>query len=302
MSAECKLRHHAFVYESDEEYVDRSVAFVRDGLAAGEGCVVANTRDAMAMVREALGADADRVTFFDVGAAYTRPAQAVATYYGAFVEQLRTAPMVRAVADFQCGPTRDEWREWAGYEAITNVAYSHLPVWVVCTYDANALPDPLLDSMWQTHSEVLDEGWRPSERFEDPRGLVRRLTPEPEPLPELRSHPGTTGLEGFRELLARELATERVPEAKALGILVAGTEVAANAVRHGGGVAEVRTGRADGRFVCEVIDRGGGFDDPIAGYLAPRKGVGSGLWIARQLTWSLESFQSPRGFTVRLWL
>src|SRR3954468_13519046 len=138
MSAECSLRHHAFSYESDAEYVERSVAFVRDGLQAGEGCVVANTRDALAMVRDALGADADRVTFFDVSAAYTRPAQAVATYYGAFLEQLRGAPVVRAVADFQCGPTRDEWRQWAGYEAITNVAYAHLPVWVVCSYDVNA--------------------------------------------------------------------------------------------------------------------------------------------------------------------
>jgi hypothetical protein len=50
-----------------------------------------------------------------------------------------------------------------------------------------------------------------------------------------------------------------------------------------------------------VIDRGGGFDDPAAGYLVPRAGTGSGLWVARQLAWSLESFHSPRGFTVRLW-
>jgi anti-sigma regulatory factor (Ser/Thr protein kinase) len=301
MSAECRLRHNAFVYESDDEYVRRSVAFVRDGLEAGEGCVVANTRDAMGMVRDALGPDARRVTFFDVSAAYTRPAQAVATYYGAFLEQLRMAPVVRAVADFQCGPTRDEWREWAGYEAITNLAYAHLPVWVVCTYDANALPGPLLDSMWETHAEVLDDGCRPSERYADPRALVRRLTPEPEPLPWLRSFPGPAGLEPFREMLARELAAEHVPAGNALGMLVAGTELADNAVRHGGGIVEVRAGRSDGRFVCEVIDRGAGFDDPVAGYLAPRNGVGSGLWVARQLAWSLESFQSPRGFTVRLW-
>jgi anti-sigma regulatory factor (Ser/Thr protein kinase) len=302
MSSECKLRHHAFVYESDDEYVARSVPFLQDGLDAGEGCVVANTRHGIAIVRDALGADADRVTFFDVSATYTRPAHAVATYYRAFLEQLRAAPSVRAVADFQCGPTPDDWRQWAGYEAVTNLAYAHLPVWVVCSYDANGLPDPLLDSMWHTHSEVLDDGWRPSERFEDPRALMRRLTPEPEPLPLLRSYPGGADLERFREDLARELATENVPEAKALGMLVAGTEIAANAVRHGGGIAEVRVGRADGRFVCEVIDRGPGFDDPVAGYLAPREGTGSGLWIARQLTWRVECFRSPQGFTVRLWL
>jgi anti-sigma regulatory factor (Ser/Thr protein kinase) len=85
-------------------------------------------------------------------------------------------------------------------------------------------------------------------------------------------------------------------------MLVAGTEVAANAVRHGAGIEEVRVGRSEGRFVCEIVDRGSGFDDPVAGYLAPREGIGTGLWVARQLAWRVEAFHSPRGFTVRIWL
>lgn len=302
MSSEAVLRHDAFVYESDEEYVARSVAFLGDGLAAGEGCVVANTRDAIAMMRDALGPDAERVAFFDVSSTYTRPARTVATYYGAFLEQLRHAPTVRAVADLQLGAAPGECEEWAAYEAITNVAYAHLPVWVVCTYDANTLPGPILDTVECTHSHTLDDGRHANDDFEDPRALVRRLTPAPEPLPELRSWPASDDLERFREQLARALAAEDVPEARALEMLVAGTEVAANAVRHGGGILELRAGRAAGRFVCEVIDRGPGFDDPLAGYVAPRDGTGSGLWVARQLTWRLEAFRSPRGFTVRVWL
>jgi hypothetical protein len=38
-----------------------------------------------------------------------------------------------------------------------------------------------------------------------------------------------------------------------------------------------------------------------AGYLAPRAGAGSGLWVARQLTWLIEFFRSPDGFTTRTW-
>ena len=131
---------------------------------------------------------------------------------------------------------------------------------------------------------------------------MRRLTPEPEPLPGLRTWYVGQDPERFREQLARDLLAENVPEAKALEMLVAATEVATNAVRHGGGIESVRVGRVDGRFVCEVIDRGRGFDDPLAGYLAPRPGRGTGLWVARQLTWRVESFHSPRGFTVRMWL
>ncbi len=75
------------------------------------------------------------------------------------------------------------------------------------------------------------------------------------------------GLWSFREELARALVAEGVPEAKALDMLLAGTEIVDNAVRFGGGVEDVRVGRDRGRFVCEVVDRGSGFDDPTAGYL-----------------------------------
>ena len=35
---------------------------------------------------------------------------------------------------------------------------------------------------------------------------------------------------------------------------------------------------------------------------APRNGSGAGLWVARQLTWQIEFFRSPGGFTARIWL
>jgi anti-sigma regulatory factor (Ser/Thr protein kinase) len=302
MSSEAALRHSAFVYESYDEYVARSAAFLREGLATGEGGIVGGTRHRLAIMREALGADADRVAFVDVNSTSFRPARIVATYCGTILRELRRAPSVRAVADVQVGPTPADWEEVTALEAINNLAYSHLPGWVLCTYDANGLPDPVLEDVWRTHPEVFSDGWQASDHFEDPRALVRNFTPEPQPLPELRSFSAGEDLELFRERLARELVAEKVPEAKALDMLVAGTEVAGNAVRHGAGIEEVRVGSVEGRFVCEVIDRGSGFDDPVAGYLAPREGTGTGLWVARQLTWRVECFHSPRGFTVRIWL
>jgi anti-sigma regulatory factor (Ser/Thr protein kinase) len=302
MTSELALRHDAFLYESDDEYVERSVGFLRDGLDAGEGAIVANARAGLGMVREALGDDADRVTFVDVSETYTRPARALAAYHGLLLEQLRTTPTVRAVAEVQTGPADEAFVLWRGYEAIWNVACAHLPAWVVCTYNANELPDQVLDSVLRTHSAVLGDGWEPNHRYEDPREVVRQVTPAPEPLPALRSFSIGNDLEVFREQLARELVAERVPERTTLETLVAATELADNAMRHGGGIEQVRTGRAEGRFVCEVIDRGPGFDDPLAAYLPPRDGIGTGLWVVGQLAWRLEFFHSPAGFTARLWV
>jgi anti-sigma regulatory factor (Ser/Thr protein kinase) len=298
-----RLRHGALVYHSQDEYLARAIPFLRDGLEAGEGAIVAHTKPGLGMMREALGTDAEHVTFVDVSAAYTSPARTLASYHTVFALELQKTPGLRAVADVQFGPEPAEWDLWTGYEAVFNCSFAHLPVWVWCSYNANGTPDPIIEGVWQTHPEVLvGETSALSEDYEDVEALLRRITPRPEPLTELRSVAFGRDLEEFRERLARELVAAGVSEAQVLDMLLAATEVAANAVEHGGGVEDVRVGRELGRFVCEIVDRGDGFDDPTAGYLAPRPGVGTGLWVARQLTWRIEFFRAPAGFTARLWL
>lgn len=144
--------------------------------------------------------------------------------------------------------------------------------------------------------------WSTSEGYGNPDDVLRRLIPIPQPISELRSIGPCRGEEHFRERLARELVADGVPDARVLDMLLAGTEVFANAMQHGGGVEDVRVGRVDGRFVCEIADRGEGFDDPAAGYVAPREGAACGLWVARQLTWRIEFLRAQAGFTARIWL
>jgi anti-sigma regulatory factor (Ser/Thr protein kinase) len=297
------LRHGALVYESQDEYVAFAVPLLKEGLEAGEGAIVAHTKQGLGVMREALGPDADHVMFVDVGSAYTRPAQTLARYHAVFRDQLGQTPSLRAVADVQFGLDPAEWDLWTGYEAAFARSFAHLPAWIFCTYDANERPDPVIEGVWRTHPEVVaGDSWSESDRYEDPDGLLRALTPEPTPLSGLRSIGVGRDLEEFRERLARELAAERVAEARTLDLLLAATELAENAIEHGGGVEDVRVGRTNGRFVCEIVDRGGGFDDPAAGYLAPQPGVGRGLWVARQLAWRIEFFPSADGFTARIWL
>ena len=297
------LRHNALVYWSQDEYLARAVPFLREGIETGEGAIVAHTKPGIAMMREALGRDAVDVTFVDVSAAYTRPARTLAAYHKVYAEQLAHTPTLRAVADVQFGPDPAEWDLWTGYEAVFNRSFGHLPAWVLCSYDANGTPDPIIDGVWRTHPEVADgDSWGASSRYEEPDRLLRRIAPTPAAVVGLRSLPFGRSVEDVRERLAPELAAEGVSAARALDMLLAVTEVADNAIRHGGGIEDLRIGRAGGRLVCEIVDRGTGFDDPAAGYLAPRDGLGAGLWVARQLTWQIDVFHSPAGFTARIWL
>ena len=295
------LRHNALVYESVDEYVTTAVGFLREGLRDGEGAVVANTRRGIAVMREALGDDAGEVAFVDVGEAYTRPARTLASYHAVYAEQLARSPSLRAVADVQFGPDPAEWDLWAAYEAVFNESFAHLPAWVLCTYDGRGLPDAIRDAVWRTHPTVVTEdGPAVSDRYEDPDRLLRRVSAPHAPLSPWHSIGFGRDAEEFRERLARELTLAGVPERRSLEMLLAATEVAANAVRHGAGVRDVRVGRAAGRFACEIVDPGPGFDEPAAGYLAPRPGSGSGLWVARQLTWQIDFFHAADGFTARI--
>jgi anti-sigma regulatory factor (Ser/Thr protein kinase) len=297
------FRHTALLYESTDEYLATAVPFLTEGIEAGERAVVAHTRSGLALMREALGLHASEVTFIDVGLIYTRPARTLALYHRAFTEQLRQAPAVRAIADVQFGADPREWSTWTGYEAVTNRSFRHLPARVVCSYDARRTPAPILEAVWQTHPEVVAGGaWATSERFQDPDEVLRRAAGAPMGPLELRPISAGGDIERLRERLAHAMFAAGVPSARAVDMLLAATEIASNAETHGGGIRDVRVGQCQGRFVCEIIDRGDGFDDPAAGYLPPGAGAGAGLWVARQLTWEIEFFRCPEGFTARIWL
>jgi anti-sigma regulatory factor (Ser/Thr protein kinase) len=300
-----QLRHDAFIYGSDDEFVSRMSDFIEEGLDEGAATIAVTTRSNWAGLRHALGSRASEVRYTDRDSFYVRPAKAIAAYDATVRQNLEQgAQSVRVIGEVQFGPTNAEWCEWTAYEAIVNSAFADLPAWIVCPYDTRELPEEVLQSAWRTHVEVVGDGTGPRDHYEDPAQLARALTPEYEALPLLRGLAPVADAHAFREALAVEMAAARLPELKRLDMLVAANEAFANASLHGGGVTRVRTGVVEGRFVCEITDSGPGLDDPLAGYLPPKQGAGrgAGLWIARQLAARVDLISQGRGLTVRLWL
>jgi anti-sigma regulatory factor (Ser/Thr protein kinase) len=300
-----RLRHDAFVYGSETEFAERMVPFLEAGLEQDESTVAVTTRENCTILRDALGRASERVSFVDRDEWYVRPANVIAGYDKTLRERLLGgAPAVRVVGEVQFGATPQEWDEWTAYESILNRAFAGQPAWIVCPYDARALPDTVLQSALKTHPHCLADKRYESPHYDDPAHVVRAMTPEPAPLTELRGVALGDGRQALREQLGRKMAAAGVPLAKADDLILAASEVVANALRHGDGRPELRVGVVDGRFVCEVADRGRGLDDPLAGYVPPRpdRPCGAGLWVARQLTSRLELLTTPGGgLTTRLW-
>jgi anti-sigma regulatory factor (Ser/Thr protein kinase) len=306
MAGDSSLRHNAFVYDSEEDYLAVAVPFLQEGLELGQGAVVANTRPRLGAVRDALGAHAAGVRFVDVSESYTRPARTLAAYHQVYAEELSRVRYVRAVADVQFGPVPAEWDLWTGYEAVFNRSFAHLPAWVLCSYTTRDLPDPVRQGIWDTHPEVVSGGtWNDSTSY-DPLNRPWRPDAGAEPLGQALEIPVVDDLDDLREALVAGLQRLGLPSVKVLDMVVATTEILTNALTHGQGVRAVRAGRLHGRYACEVVDRGPGFEDPSAGYVPPRRSGGSGasggsgLWVARQLTWDLDFFWGPEGFTTRI--
>jgi anti-sigma regulatory factor (Ser/Thr protein kinase) len=297
------VRHGLILYDDDETMVGKMGPFLRNGLERGDAVVLVMDGRKRELLIDRIGVPADDVVCIDRDTFYTRPLDALARYDVRLRQLVRDgANSVRVFAELpQCSQSADV-DDWISYEAIVNRALAHHPLWVVCGYDARELPGPLVESALQTHPEVLGNGWERNDRFRLPEAVLTRHTHPPGLVEDLHPLPLDDGYRAFCHQLSEELRVAGVLDSEASDMVLAVGEVLTNAHQHGGERVAAYAGRIDDGFVCEIVDSGHGIDDPFAGYVPPRPETsdGAGLWVARQLTRTLEFLRSPDGFRVRL--
>ena len=215
---------------------------------------------------------------------------------------------MRVVGEVDFGPTERDWLEWQRYEAVINDALAGWPLWGLCVFDTQRLPESLLAAALQTHPHVVTpHGREPNPRFTDPAEYLRALPVPDEPLegtaPRLHAA-HVADFASLRRALAAELTGVPADEDLLQDFLLAVDEMTSNALRHGGRPVDLRLWVGEDRVVCTIGDRGAGWDDPFAGY-GPAHGDdlsrgGMGLWLARQLCDHVDITTGPDGALVRL--
>jgi anti-sigma regulatory factor (Ser/Thr protein kinase) len=301
--------HDALLYDSVDELTSAAVPFLMEGLVTGDAAVIAAGAPTAGILTEALNGD-PRLHVLERSEVYRTRTPTAITVFRRLAERCSAEGIgrVRVVGEVDFGRTERDWLEWQRYEAVINIALAAWPVWGLCVFDTQRLPEPVLTSTLRTHPNLVTPESRGSNPlFGDPVRYLRSLPVPPEPLEE--TPPRLAALDvsdfiGLRHAVAAELATADAPREVLEDFLVAVDEMTSNAVRHGHPPVDVALWISADRLVSTISDGGRGWDAAFAGY-GPAHGDdlscgGMGLWMARQLCDHLDITRHGEGVSVRL--
>lgn len=298
--------HQALIRHSDHDLVTAAVPFLRDGLADGVAVIAVLAPEGQALLRDTLGADGDRIQWFDIAGWYSAAPHAL----GRALRLADGSPDGVRLLGEAGWPARSpaEVTAWAHYESLINVALPRTPA--LCVYDATTLDPAVVATAAQTHPVLSVPGpdgalvTRASPAFVDPATYLATADTDPLPAPPERARPvrfGPADLPAVRALATTTAEDAGLDRERVDDLVTAVNEAATNAVESGGlGVLRVWTDPAG--IVCEVVNAGGPIADPFAGHFPPDPlgARGRGLWLMRQLTDLVEIRSTAATTAVRL--
>lgn len=298
--------HEAFLYRGLDEFLGGAVAFIRQGLAAGEAVLVALPSAKLGALRAVLGrwAGSPHVSFGDMSAIGCNPARIIPAWR-AFVDQHAGTGRALRVVGEPVWPDRsdDELVECHRHEALANIALADTDLWLLCLYDVDALGPAIAHEVRRTHPLVHEDGTcAPSPAYASDVALVtwdEPLPAAPRDTPALRFR--EHDLPTIRHFIVHHATRAGLTGERAFDLVTAANEVATNSIAHGGESGLLRVWRRGRSFICDVQDPGH-IRDPLAGRVRPSVlgGGGRGLWLANQLCDLVQIRSGERGSTVRL--
>jgi len=303
-------QHEAFVYRGDDDFLDVTAPFVLDAVSLGQPVMVAVTLPRLLQLQAAVGPDAPGVTYVDMGELGANPARIIPAWRTFVDEQGRDGRPVRGIGEpVWAGRRATEIAECQLHEALLNLAVEpDTPLWLLCPYDADALPAPVLEEAARSHPSLREgEHYRGSTSYGGVHHVDRLFGGR---LPDPPEGTAATGfarddIADIRRRVSRFATAAGLGSDRATDLVLAAAEVATNSVRHGGGRGVLRMWQQGDAVSCDFTDRGH-ITDPLAGRRIPSLCTegGRGLWLANQLCDLVQIRSTTAGTTVRLvsWL
>jgi transcriptional regulator with XRE-family HTH domain len=166
------LNHQALLYETDQEFVDTVVPFLREGIECSDAVLIVTANARIELVREHLGSE---VEFVDSEGWLTSPSAALQGFVTFVSERVHAgAPWVRIVGEpIWAGRSDSEVALWTRFEALFNLVFAASPMTVICPYDTRSVPAEVARQAGCTHPHTIGpKGIARSPDYADPGGFV----------------------------------------------------------------------------------------------------------------------------------
>lgn len=299
------FRHEALLYANDDEFVDGTLAFVGEGIEAGEPVFIATSADKIALLEQRIEGHAGNVRFADMHQIGVNPG-AIISAWREFVSEREPGQRLWGIGEpVWPGRSEAELAECHRHECLLNLAFADTPDFhLLCPYDASALPEDVLERVGVSHPVIVDgEAEIESDRYRGLTGMEAMLAgplPEPEVTPEEFPFVAES-LPSLRYLVSKTATDAGASGRLAEDLVLAVNELATNSVRHAEGTGTLRFWREGDLLVWEVHDRGR-ISNPLAGRERPPRDDegGYGLWMVNQLAELVQVRSSESGTVVRL--
>ncbi|MER7834503.1 sensor histidine kinase [Streptomyces sp. NPDC096040] len=259
--------HSALFHGDEDEYLAGTVPFVQGALAAGEPVAVAVPGEHLRLVRDALGADADLVRFFDMGEVGRNPGRILPGVLHAFADAQPPDRRVRIVAESVWpGRTAAEYPACVQLEALVNAAFRDRGMTVLCPYDTARLDSRAVADAHATHPMYRSPG-SPEPHTSaayGPEAVFARYNRPLPPAPSVAFAFDAGSLSTARHLATGEAARLGLTGTRLHDLALITAELTTNSVVHGGGSGTLWVWAEGEYVVCEVADKGH-LADPLAG-------------------------------------
>jgi len=271
-----RFEHTARVYDDEATLASELAPALRADLAAGVPVLLCAREPVLGALAPLLPTDDDRLELMPAQRRYSRPVDALEVLWR-FSERMDAAgaPEVHSVGEivFADDAADDDWY-W--YEAGCNEVLADRPIRATCLYGAHRCSARTLAMACHTHPTVEPAG----ALAPDGVGAEAPAAPIPPELPARAADYSVAGLATSRPV-REALAGLGLPEPVRERACLVFSELVTNAVRHGGGAADVELW-VDGDAVRgRVTDSGAGIVDPYATLRLPgRQEHGVGLWLS----------------------
>lgn len=284
-----EFAHEALLYAGDDGFLEETIPFVLDGIAAGEPVLVVLRAAKIERIRNELNGDGDQILFADMDEVGTNPARIIPAWRRFLDEQAAAGRPVRGVGEpIWADRKPDELVECQRHESLLNLAFADAAAFrLLCPYDTDALDEDVIAEALRSHPYVVEDGIRRASPSY--RGLSAIAGPFDDPLPAPPASVQELTFDAKSLAAVRRLVSSRAVEAglsaaRKTDLVLAVNEIATNSVRHGGGTGTLRVWVGTRWLVCEIEDRGR-IDDPMVGREEPTpdRPDGRGLWIANHI-------------------